>query len=162
VSPAKDNIGWIEYTSNMVLPVIIGTSINSTMMFIYYTAELFLGSSGRGENFGTIFPGNRTPEMLAQEHAYYSHTIVQGTARTFRGTVFTSTFATPLRTSTTEGASTSTLVTHRGVSIPFVDSTPHILLLRPFSPRQATKIVLFIVYKTRYTCISTFLDSCML
>jgi Na+/H+ antiporter NhaD/arsenite permease-like protein len=72
VSLAYDDIGWLEFASNMVLPVIAATIINSTMMFVYYGAELFPGSSGVGENMGIMFLGNRTPEMLAQEHAYYA------------------------------------------------------------------------------------------
>jgi Na+/H+ antiporter NhaD/arsenite permease-like protein len=72
VSLAYDNIGWIEFASNMVLPVVAATIINSAMMFVYYGSELFPGSSGCLENFGIMFGGNRTPEMLAQEHAYYA------------------------------------------------------------------------------------------
>lgn len=72
VSLAYDDIGWIEFASNMVLPVTAATIINSTMMFVYYGSELFPGSSGFAENFGIMFLGNRTPEMLAQEHAYYA------------------------------------------------------------------------------------------
>jgi Na+/H+ antiporter NhaD/arsenite permease-like protein len=72
VSLAYDDIGWLEFATNMVLPVIAATIINSCMMFIYYGSELFPGSSGVGENIGIMFFGNRTPEMLAQEHAYYA------------------------------------------------------------------------------------------
>jgi Na+/H+ antiporter NhaD/arsenite permease-like protein len=72
VSLAYDDIGWIEFAFNMVLPVIAATIINAAMMFIYYAPELFPGSSGFLENFGIMFMGNRTPEMLAQEHAYYA------------------------------------------------------------------------------------------
>jgi len=72
VSLAYDDIGWIEFASNMFIPVIAATIINSTMMFVYYGSELFPGSSGIAENFGIMFMGNRTPEMLAQEHAYYA------------------------------------------------------------------------------------------
>jgi Na+/H+ antiporter NhaD/arsenite permease-like protein len=72
VSLAYDDIGWIEFFSNMILPVIAGTIINAAMIFMYYASELFPGSSGFSENFGIMFGGNRTPEMLAQEHAYYA------------------------------------------------------------------------------------------
>ena len=72
VSLAYDDIGWLEFASNMCLPVIAATCINSSMMFVYYGSELFPGSSGLAENFGIMFLGNRTPEMLAQEHAYYA------------------------------------------------------------------------------------------
>jgi Na+/H+ antiporter NhaD/arsenite permease-like protein len=72
VSLAYDDIGWIEFATNMFLPVVAATIINAAMMFVYYGAELFPGSSGTGENFGIMFMGNRTPEMLAQEHAYYA------------------------------------------------------------------------------------------
>lgn len=72
VSLAYDDIGWIEFASNMVLPVIAATIINACMIITYYAPELFPGSSGLGESFGIVFFGNRTPEMLAQEHAYYA------------------------------------------------------------------------------------------
>mmetsp|Transcript_19274 Transcript_19274/g.28261 ORF Transcript_19274/g.28261 Transcript_19274/m.28261 type:complete len:643 (+) Transcript_19274:32-1960(+) len=70
VSLAYDDIGWIEFASNMLLPVFAATVINSTMMFTYYAAELFPGSSGYGENLGIIFAGKKTPEMIAEENAY--------------------------------------------------------------------------------------------
>ena len=72
VSLAYDDIGWIEFFINMILPVVAGTIINAVMIFMYYASELFPGSSGFAENFGIMFGGNRTPEMLAQEHAYYA------------------------------------------------------------------------------------------
>ena len=78
VSLAYDEIGWIEFASNMLLPVIAATAINSGMMFVYYAPELFPGSSGFAENLGIMFAGNRTPEMLAQEHAFYAR---QGTTK---------------------------------------------------------------------------------
>lgn len=72
VSLAYDDIGWLEFARNQFLPVCAATIINIGMMFVYYGAELFPGSSGIAENFGILFFGNRTPEMLAQEHAYYA------------------------------------------------------------------------------------------
>jgi len=72
VSLAYDDIGWLEFAGNMAIPVVAATFINSAMMFAYYGPELFPGSSGIVENFGVMFGGNRTPEMLAQEHAYYA------------------------------------------------------------------------------------------
>jgi Na+/H+ antiporter NhaD/arsenite permease-like protein len=72
VSLAYDDIGWIEFAQNMLLPVIAATMINAVMVIAYYAGELFPGSSGIGENMGIVFAGNRTPEMLAQEHAYYA------------------------------------------------------------------------------------------
>lgn len=72
VSLAYDDIGWLEFAGNQLLPVIAATAINAMMMFIYYGSELFPGSSGLAENLGIMFIGNRTPEMLAQEHAYYA------------------------------------------------------------------------------------------
>lgn len=72
VSLAYDDIGWVEFLSNMILPVLASTAVNSSMMFIYYRAELFPGSSGMMENVGIMLGGNRTPEMLALEHAYYA------------------------------------------------------------------------------------------
>jgi hypothetical protein len=56
----------------MILPGIAATIINSVMIIAYYASELFPGSSGVAENLGIMFAGNHTPEMLAQEHAYYS------------------------------------------------------------------------------------------
>ena len=72
VSLAYDDIGWAEFASNMILPVIAATIINTAMMFIYYGSELFPGSSGVVENFGIMFAGKKTPEMLAKENAYYA------------------------------------------------------------------------------------------
>lgn len=72
VSLAYDDIGWFEFAYNQALPVLAATLINMSMMFIYYGAELFPGTSGFVENLGIVFLGNRTPEMLAQEHAYYA------------------------------------------------------------------------------------------
>jgi len=72
VSLAYDDITWVEFASNMVLPVVVSSVLNASMMFIYYGSELFPGSSGFFENMGIMFVGNRTPEMLAQEHAYYA------------------------------------------------------------------------------------------
>jgi len=72
VSLAYDDIGWIEFASNMVLPVLASTIINSTMMMTYYAAELFPGRSSIF-NFDIMFRGHKTPEMLALEHAYYSN-----------------------------------------------------------------------------------------
>jgi len=45
VSLAYDDISWVEFASNMVLPVLASTALNSLMMFIYYGSELFPGSS---------------------------------------------------------------------------------------------------------------------
>eukprot|EP00561_Arcocellulus_cornucervis_P014021 CAMPEP_0185801144 /NCGR_PEP_ID=MMETSP1322-20130828/1278_1 /TAXON_ID=265543 /ORGANISM="Minutocellus polymorphus, Strain RCC2270" /LENGTH=684 /DNA_ID=CAMNT_0028496827 /DNA_START=214 /DNA_END=2268 /DNA_ORIENTATION=- len=72
VSLAYDDIGWAEFASNMILPVIAATCINTAMMFVYYGSELFPGSSGVVENFGIMFAGKKTPEMLAKENAYYA------------------------------------------------------------------------------------------
>ena len=72
VSLAYDDIGWVEFASNMFMPVVAATILNALIMFIYYGAELFPGSSGFMENMGIMCLGNRTPEMLAQEHAYYA------------------------------------------------------------------------------------------
>ena len=72
VSLAYDDITWLEFACNMILPVIVASLINTMMVFIYYGAELFPGSSGFFENIGIMMAGNRTPEMLAQEHAYYA------------------------------------------------------------------------------------------
>merc|ERR1711935_359301 len=72
VSLMYDDISWLDFAGNMLLPVLAASFINATMMFVYYGAELFPGSSGVMENVGIMFYGNRTPEMLAQEHAYYA------------------------------------------------------------------------------------------
>lgn len=90
VSLMYDDISWIDFAANMLLPVIMASIINAVMMFVYYGAELFPGSSGIMENVGIMFLGNRTPEMLAQEHAYYARQAasneedqVQGSGWTF-------------------------------------------------------------------------------
>jgi len=75
VSLAYDDIGWVEFASNMVLPVFVASIINTIMMLTYYGSELFPGSSGFAENIGIMFAGNRTPEMLAQEHAYHARQV---------------------------------------------------------------------------------------
>jgi len=72
VSLMYDDISWLDFAANMLLPVFAASTINAGMMFVYYGAELFPGSSGLMENIGIMFFGNRTPEMLAQEHAYYA------------------------------------------------------------------------------------------
>lgn len=54
VSLACDDIGWAEFASNMVLPIIAATVINTA----------FPGSSGF-EYLGIIFTGNCTPKMSA-------------------------------------------------------------------------------------------------
>jgi len=80
VSLAYDDITWLEFASNMVLPVIAATSINASMMFIYYGKELFPGSSGFLENISIVCRGSKTPEMLAQEHAYFSQRAAENEA----------------------------------------------------------------------------------
>ena len=75
VSRAYDDISWTEFLSNMVLPVTAASIINAVMLFIYYSGELFPGSSGLMECFGIVCSGNRTPEMLAQEHAYHARNV---------------------------------------------------------------------------------------
>jgi Na+/H+ antiporter NhaD/arsenite permease-like protein len=72
VSLAYDDISWIEFAGNMILPVTAASIINATMLLTFYATELFPGSSGLMENIGIVFSGNRTPEMLAQEHAYFA------------------------------------------------------------------------------------------
>merc|ERR1711935_463311 len=64
VALAYDDISWMEFASNMVLPVLSAIIINTSMIFIYYASELFPGSSGHMQNLGIIFTGSRTPEML--------------------------------------------------------------------------------------------------
>jgi len=72
VSLAYDDIAWVEFAKNMILPVMVSTLINSTMMFTYYAAELFPGSSGYGHNVAMMFGGGKTPEMIAQENAFFA------------------------------------------------------------------------------------------
>merc|ERR1712151_1151773 len=72
VTLAYDDISWMEFASNMVLPVLAAIIINTSMVFIYYATELFPGSSGFLQNFGIIFTGSRTPEMLAQENEWFA------------------------------------------------------------------------------------------
>lgn len=77
VSLAYDDISWTEFLSNMILPVAAASLINSVMLFVYYSGELFPGSSGLLECVGIVFSGNRTPEMLAQEHAYHARNVAK-------------------------------------------------------------------------------------
>jgi Na+/H+ antiporter NhaD/arsenite permease-like protein len=70
VSLAYDDISWFEFASNMVLPVLAATTVNSIMMFVYYGRELFPGSSGVMNNFGIMFGGRKTPEIISLENAY--------------------------------------------------------------------------------------------
>jgi len=79
VSLAYDDISWTEFLMNMVIPVTAASIINAAMLFLYYSGELFPGSSGFFECFGIIFNGNRTPEMLAQEHAYHARNVAKQT-----------------------------------------------------------------------------------
>lgn len=77
VSLAYDDISWTEFLSNMVIPVTAASAINAIMLFMYYSGELFPGSSGLFECLGIVFSGNRTPEMLAQEHAYHARNVAK-------------------------------------------------------------------------------------
>jgi Na+/H+ antiporter NhaD/arsenite permease-like protein len=70
VSLAYDDISWMEFASNMVLPVIGASAVNTIMMFMYYGKELFPGSSGQMENFSIMFLGSKTPEIIALENAH--------------------------------------------------------------------------------------------
>lgn len=72
VSLAYDDISWLEFASNMILPVIGASLLNCIMMFTYYGAELFPGSSGFLENVGIMLAGRKTPEIIALENAYYA------------------------------------------------------------------------------------------
>mmetsp|Transcript_22908 Transcript_22908/g.41112 ORF Transcript_22908/g.41112 Transcript_22908/m.41112 type:complete len:650 (-) Transcript_22908:151-2100(-) len=77
VSLAYDDISWMAFLRDMVVPVTAASAINAAMLFIYYSSELFPGSSGFLECFGIVFSGNRTPEMLAQEHAYHARNVAK-------------------------------------------------------------------------------------
>lgn len=70
VSLAYDDIGWAEFASNMILPVIAASIVNSFMMFVYYGRELFPGSSGFFQNIFIMFFGSKTPEIIALENAH--------------------------------------------------------------------------------------------
>lgn len=70
VSLMYDDISWLEFASNMVLPVLAATLVNTIMMFTYYSRELFPGSSGFMENLRIMFAGSKTPEIIALENAY--------------------------------------------------------------------------------------------
>jgi len=75
VSLAYDDISWTGFLRDMIVPVTAASIINASMLFMYYSSELFPGSSGILECFGIVFSGNRTPEMLAQEHAYHARNV---------------------------------------------------------------------------------------
>merc|ERR1711865_624132 len=70
VSLAYDDISWLEFASNMVLPALMASYVNAAIMFIYYGAELFPGSSGIGENIGILLLGRTTPEITSLENAH--------------------------------------------------------------------------------------------
>jgi|EP00979_Chaetoceros_neogracilis_P009535 Na+/H+ antiporter NhaD/arsenite permease-like protein len=70
VSLAYDDIKWAEFASNMILPVLAASIVNTTMMFIYYGRELFPGSSGFMQNIAIMFTGAKTPEIIALENAH--------------------------------------------------------------------------------------------
>jgi len=80
VSLAYDDIGWIEFASNMVLPVIAATTINTTMILTYYASELFPGVYYAKDVsiFGVLLKGKRTQEMIAQEQAFYARQAAKG------------------------------------------------------------------------------------
>mmetsp|Transcript_23095 Transcript_23095/g.28332 ORF Transcript_23095/g.28332 Transcript_23095/m.28332 type:complete len:656 (+) Transcript_23095:164-2131(+) len=69
VSLAYDDISWTEFASNMILPVIGASFVNTIMIFAYYGSELFPGSSGLFENFSIMCCGAKTPEIIALENA---------------------------------------------------------------------------------------------
>ena len=70
VSLAYDDISWLEFMHNMILPVLAATLVNTTMMFTYYAKELFPGSTGLCQNMSIMFAGAKTPEIIALENAY--------------------------------------------------------------------------------------------
>lgn len=70
VSLAYDDISWLEFASNMVLPVIAASFVNTVMMFTYYGKELFPGSSGFVENIAIMLTGRKTPEIIALENSH--------------------------------------------------------------------------------------------
>jgi len=63
-----DDISWAGFASNMFLPVLAATFVNSGMLFLYYGTELFPGSSGFVQNLGIMFRGSKTPEIIALEN----------------------------------------------------------------------------------------------
>jgi len=72
VSLAYDEIKWLGFAANMVLPVLASTAINGLMMLVYYRSELFPGSSGMIEAFGILVSGSKTVDMLSQERSFYA------------------------------------------------------------------------------------------
>jgi len=70
VSLAYDDISWLEFASNMLLPAFAASLVNAVMMFVYYGEELFPGSSGIGENIGILLLGRTTPEITSLENAH--------------------------------------------------------------------------------------------
>jgi hypothetical protein len=78
VSLMYDDIKWMAFASNMVLPVLAGTIINAAMVLVYYRSELFPGSRGMGEAFGLMVSGAKTPEMMTLERAYYARKAAEG------------------------------------------------------------------------------------
>ncbi len=72
VTLAYDDIEWLEFASNMALPVITATVINTVMMLTYYRSELFPGTISLAQSFGILASGTRTPEMVSLERAYWA------------------------------------------------------------------------------------------
>jgi len=83
VSLAYDDIGWLEFASNMVLPVIAATSINSFMMMVYYRTELFPGSTGNADAWRMMLTGAKSPEMLSQERTFFARKAAQPVTAVF-------------------------------------------------------------------------------
>ena len=72
VSLMYDEIKWLSFASNMVLPVVAGSLVNAAAMLLFYRQELFPGTSGVCEASGILFSGRKTPEMLNLERAFYA------------------------------------------------------------------------------------------
>lgn len=66
-----DELHWLNFAANMLLPVVFGTWYNTTLMMIYYKAELFPGNTGVVNALLMMINGHRTPEMVELENEYY-------------------------------------------------------------------------------------------
>lgn len=75
---AYDDMTWLGFSANMVLPVIAGTAINASMILVYYRAELFPGASSMAEALGMMVTGSKSSEMLLLERAYAAKQQAEG------------------------------------------------------------------------------------
>ena len=67
-----DQLHWLNFASNMLLPVLFSTFFNTALMMVLYRGELFPGNNGISNCFSMMFSGSKSPQMLELENAYYA------------------------------------------------------------------------------------------